>query len=97
MDDREHKLQEGEAILIVSVIEISCVEVWREISNYVDGDLDPVLRDRIAEHLKSCAHCTAVIDGTRNVVRLVGDKTSFELPRGFSARLKQTLAQKKLR
>ena len=96
MDNRERKLQEGEAILIVPVIEISCVEVWREISNYVDGDIDPVLRERIAEHLKSCAHCTAVVDGTRNVIRLAGDTTSFELPRGFSAKLKQTLAEKKL-
>jgi anti-sigma factor RsiW len=80
----------------MTVIEISCVEVWREISSYIDGDIDPSLRDRIAEHLKSCAHCTAVVDGTRNVIRLTGDKKSFDLPHGFSERLKQVLAQKKL-
>jgi len=77
----------------VPIIEISCVDVWKEISNYVDGDVDPVLRERIAVHLKSCAHCSAIVDGTRNVVRLVGDGKSFDLPRGFSERLKQRLAK----
>jgi anti-sigma factor RsiW len=80
----------------VPIIEISCVEVWREISNYVDGDIDPVLRERIAEHLKACEHCSAVVDGTRNVIRLVGDGKSFELPRGFNERLQKRLKEKKL-
>ena len=78
------------------VIEISCVEVWREISNYVDNDVDPTLRERIAKHLKSCAHCSAIVDGTRNLVKLVGDGKSFELPQGFSERLKRQLLEKGL-
>jgi anti-sigma factor RsiW len=77
----------------MAIIEISCVDVWREISNYVDGDLDPALRERIAAHLKSCTHCSAIVDGTRNVVRLVGDGKGFDLPQGFSQRLKQRLAK----
>ncbi len=78
------------------IIEISCVEVWREISNYIDGEIDPVLRERIAEHLKACEHCSAVVDGTRNVIRLVGDGKSFELPEGFSERLQKRLSEKNL-
>jgi hypothetical protein len=39
------------------------------------------------EHFKGCKHCTAVLDGTRNVVQLVGDAKSFALPAGFSDRL----------
>ena len=93
---RKPNIQEGEAVLTVPIIEISCVEVWKEISNYLDGDIDPVLRERIAEHLKACEHCSAVVDGTRNVIRLVGDGKSFDLPRGFSERLQQRLGEKKL-
>lgn len=77
----------------MTVIEISCVHVWREISNYIEGDLDPALRERISAHLKACAHCSAILDGTRNVVGLVADGKTFELPRGFSDRLKQRLAE----
>jgi len=71
----------------MSVIEISCPEVWREISNYVDDDVVLQLRVRMESHLKACAHCKAVLDGTRNVVKLVADGVEYDLPEGFSKRL----------
>jgi hypothetical protein len=57
----------------MTTTEISCVEVWRKISNYIDGDVSPELRARMEAHFKNCKHCTAIHDGTRNVVRLIGD------------------------
>ena len=78
----------------MSVIEISCVEVWREMSNYIDDAVDPQLRRRMEEHFKGCEHCTAVLDGTRNVVRLAGDGRVFDLPAGFSDRLKKRLQER---
>ena len=78
----------------MNVVEISCVEVWRELSNYIDGAIDPELRLRIEEHFKGCEHCAAILDGTRNVVRLVGDGRAFDLPAGFSDRLKKRLQEK---
>ena len=71
----------------MSVIEISCPEVWREISNYIDDEVDPELRARMEAHFRVCAHCTAVLDGTKNVVKLVADGVVYELPVGFSERL----------
>ena len=71
----------------MKVIEISCLEVRREISNYIDGDIDAELRARMEAHFKVCAHCKAVLDGTRNVVKLVGDGVEYQLPDGFSQRL----------
>jgi hypothetical protein len=73
------------------IIEISCVEVWREISNYLDRDISAELRDRMDAHFKACTHCTAVLDGTRNVMELVGDGKVFPLPEGFSKRLYKKL------
>lgn len=70
---------------------IHCEDVWREVSNYLDGDVDPSLRQAVEEHVKGCKHCTAVLDGTRNVVRLYGDERFVELPAGFSQRLKLKL------
>ena len=69
------------------VIEISCSEVWREISNYIDEVVDPLLRARMEAHFRVCKHCTAVLDGTRNVIKLVADEAEFEVPAGFGARL----------
>ena len=73
-------------------IEISCEHVWREISNYIDDDVDAQLRARIEAHLKVCSHCTAVLDGARNIVRLVAVGQSFDIPRGFSERLRERIA-----
>ena len=69
------------------VIEISCTEVWREISNYIDDAVDPELRARMEAHFRVCKHCTAVLDGTRNVVKLVADEAEFEVPAEYGSRL----------
>jgi len=71
----------------LAIIEISCAEVWHEISNYLDGEISAELRERMAAHFKVCAHCTAVLEGTQNVVGLVGDGRLFQVPDGFSKRL----------
>lgn len=72
-------------------MEISCAEVLRELSGYVDRDLEPQLRRNIELHLKECRECTAILDGIRNVVLLVGDGRLSELPAGFSDRLRERL------
>jgi anti-sigma factor (TIGR02949 family) len=69
------------------VIEISCLEVWKEISNYLDGEVDAEMCARMEAHFKACAHCKAVFDGTKNVVKLVGDGVEYPVPEGFSKRL----------
>jgi hypothetical protein len=74
-------------------VEISCLEVIRELSRYIDDDVNSELRAQIEAHFPKCAHCTAVYDGTRNVITLVGDGRTFELPVGFSRRLKNRLSQ----
>ena len=68
-------------------IQIDCKEVWKQISNFLDDEIDPGLREVMVAHFKDCAHCTAVLNGTRNVVQLLGDGRIFELPAGTSQRL----------
>ena len=74
-------------------MEISCLEVIRELSNCIDKDLTPELREQIVAHLPGCLHCTAVYDGLRNTITLVGDGRSFQLPAGFSQRLRARLTK----
>jgi hypothetical protein len=71
----------------MATIEISCLEVWRQISNYLEEEISPEMRERMEAHFKVCTHCSAVLDGTRNVVALVGDGRLYQLPEGFSQRL----------
>ena len=66
---------------------LNCEHVWREISSYIENDMDPELRARIEDHLAHCRHCAAVLDSTRNILYLIADERTFELPAGFSERL----------
>jgi len=72
---------------------VNCEHVWSEISNYLEDDVNPELRAAMEAHFRTCKHCQAVLDGTRNVMTLYGDDRAFELPAGFDQRLRLRLAQ----
>lgn len=72
---------------------LNCKHVWREISNYIEGTVDADLREAIERHLAHCRHCAAVLDSTRNILVLVADDRTFELPVGFSDRLHARLSE----
>ncbi len=57
---------------------LQCEEVWWEVSNYIDGTVAVSLKRRMDEHFAECRRCRAVLDGTRNVVRLA--RRSQRLP-----------------
>jgi hypothetical protein len=70
-----------------------CEQVWREVSNYVDGEVAAELRASMDEHFRTCARCASVLAGTRNVVQLYGDERMLEIPAGFSRRLEKRLSK----
>jgi anti-sigma factor RsiW len=72
---------------------LDCKHVWREISNYLENDLAPELRREIELHLETCKHCAALLDSTHNVLVLIADERTFQLPIGFHERLKKRLAK----
>ena len=72
---------------------VNCEQVWAEISNYLEGDVDDNLRAAMEIHFQQCQRCKAVLDGTRNVVRLYGDERMVEVPLGFGYRLQRRLEE----
>jgi hypothetical protein len=71
---------------------VNCQAVWKEISNYIEGDVDPALRAAMDEHFRGCDRCTSVLAGTRNVIQLYSDERMIEVPAGFGRRLERRLA-----
>ena len=74
-------------------MDISCLEVIRELSNYIDKDVTTKLREQIIAHLSICSRCTAVYNGLKNTITLSGDGRAFDLPAGFSQHLRAKLAK----
>jgi hypothetical protein len=72
---------------------VTCEQVWHEISNYLEGDVDVSLRSAMDTHLQTCERCASVLEGTRNVIQLYGDERMIEVPAGFGRRLEKRLAQ----
>ena len=69
----------------------NCEQVWQEISNYVDGEVDAGAHTAMQEHFKTCPRCKSLLAGTRNVVKLYGDERMLEVPAGFSQRLEKRI------
>jgi predicted anti-sigma-YlaC factor YlaD len=59
---------------------LSCKQVTRELSNYIDDHLDPEMHRQIAEHLSLCNRCAVVFDTVRKLLYITGDENMFVLP-----------------
>ncbi|HEY0702212.1 MAG TPA: zf-HC2 domain-containing protein [Candidatus Acidoferrales bacterium] len=73
---------------------MKCEEMWREISNYIDGEVSPALKLAMDQHLAGCRQCQSVLDGARNVVHLYGDEKAFALPANFYPQLHNGLVDR---
>jgi hypothetical protein len=59
---------------------MDCDKVVRDLSNYIEGQLEPPLRAEIERHLRRCSYCAILIDSTRKLLYLVGDEKIFVPP-----------------
>jgi Putative zinc-finger len=50
---------------------ISCQEVWKDVSDYIDNELETFRRAALDQHFAGCRHCTALLFAALSVRRLV--------------------------
>jgi Putative zinc-finger len=60
---------------------VNCEQVWREISNYIEGEVDETLRTAIEAHFEQC-DAVRRARGTRNVIELYGDERMIDVTLG---------------
>jgi len=73
---------------------LNCESVIREISNYIDGDLELAVKQELERHLEDCGECKMVVDQTRLTVNVFCDSKAIELPADVKARLHEALRRK---
>ena len=59
---------------------MNCTGVIRELSNYIDGDLDPIVKEELEHHLEHCEDCTTIVDQTKKSIEILCDSRPVELP-----------------
>ena len=75
-------------------MKLDCKHIWRELSNYLDGDISEEVRREVEAHVAQCKHCAALLDSTHNVLVLVADERRMELvEKRHSACLHRYLAE----
>jgi anti-sigma factor RsiW len=65
--------------LLRMLVEASCGEVARHMSDYVEGDLSGFKHRRFARHLARCERCQAVLRSLRRTLESLGRLRDVEL------------------
>jgi anti-sigma factor RsiW len=73
---------------------LNCQEVIREISDYIDGELDQAVKQELESHLECCEECKMVVDQTKLTVEIFCDSKLIELPGDVKSRLHEALRRK---
>ena len=70
---------------------MSCRKLLSEISNYLDGEIDPAARQELEEHLAKCPNCWVVFDTTRKTIQIYQGCEPYPIPETLQTRLQQAL------
>jgi anti-sigma factor RsiW len=73
---------------------LNCKSVIREISNYLDGELELAAKQELEHHLEHCGDCKTVVDQTKLTVDVFCDSEPVELPIDVKSRLHEALRRK---
>ena len=73
---------------------MNCKGVIRELSNYIDGDLDPGLKQELERHLGHCEDCTMIVDQTRRTIQIFSGAEPVQLPADVKSRLHAAIHKK---
>lgn len=62
------------------VLSETCKQLMAQLSNFLDGELDPSLCEKIEQHLATCPMCPIVVDTTKKTITLYRDAPQHEIP-----------------
>lgn len=73
---------------------MNCDEILRELSNFIDGDLDGAMKHELESHLEDCHECKLVVDQTKKTIEIFCDCEPIELPGEVRNRLHDAVRRK---
>jgi anti-sigma factor (TIGR02949 family) len=72
----------------------TCKDFLRELSDYLDEQLDPETKVELDQHVKECPNCWVVLDTTQKTVKIYKNCEAQEVPQGLQSRLMSALQEK---
>lgn len=73
---------------------MKCQELLQQLSDYVDGTIDPVVCRDLEKHLAGCEPCEVVMDTLRKTITIYKAGQPVELPMEFRQKLHDCLRRR---
>ena len=73
---------------------MTCSEFLKELTDYLDENLDPNMRVELEEHLAWCHNCFVVCNTTKMTIEIYRESQLFELPEDLRGRLHNAIVEK---
>lgn len=73
---------------------MNCTGAMREVSSYIDGELEASVRIELEEHLRECEGCAIIVRQTKLTVEIFCNDKPVELPTDVRSRLHEKLKHK---
>ena len=73
---------------------MNCKAVIRELSSYLEGDLDVSVLSELEIHLTRCDDCRLIVDTTRKTIEIYCKAEPVPLPEDVRTRLHETLRRR---
>jgi len=71
---------------------LTCRKVIQQLSEFLDGELEPGLAEQLSRHLEHCEDCKLVVDTTRKTIEIYCNTEPMDLPPAVRERLDRALA-----
>jgi anti-sigma factor (TIGR02949 family) len=69
----------------------SCAELFAQLSDYIDGELEAAVCAELEDHLAGCPDCRVMVDTVRKTIYLYRTGAPHELPPDVQERLYRLL------
>ena len=73
---------------------MNCSDFLKELTDYLDGVIDPQLRAELEDHLVWCHECFVVCNTTKMTIEIYKDSRLYELPDELRSRLRSAIVDK---
>lgn len=73
---------------------MNCRSVVRELSNYLDGELDLNLQQSIEVHMEHCEDCHLLVDTTKKTIQIFCNSEPLPLSDDVRGRLHDALVKR---
>jgi anti-sigma factor (TIGR02949 family) len=73
---------------------LTCKDFLRELSEFLDENIDAEIRAKLERHMSECPNCWVIADTTRKTIKIYKGMDPNPIPKDVEERLMQALERK---